>query len=218
MRYIPYVQTNFVLGLDVDQGAEPFELTKRFLDRTPGAFPGFSLLSAFGDASPLNRTYQEEGRVIPFPFHFLDNNQAMNVRPKHYSWTEFYDHLIDLCRYSFSWRSIGRRLKTNGSTIPGWMNVVRAVSSEGFGRIRHHTEIRRRLDHDVELRAFFDQESTTVPAFYRERIRRELGPFAEWLPAGAIEHDPHTLLESPSRPVVPGTIAAAAASAAPIRR
>ena len=44
MRYIPYVQTNFVLGLDVDQGPEPFELTKKFVDMTPGAFPAYSLL------------------------------------------------------------------------------------------------------------------------------------------------------------------------------
>src|SRR6266566_4959073 len=48
LRYIPYVQTNFVLGLDSDEGPEPFELTKRFVDLTPGAFPGYSLLSAFG--------------------------------------------------------------------------------------------------------------------------------------------------------------------------
>ena len=36
LQYIPYVQTNFVLGLDSDEGGEPFELTKRFLDLTPG--------------------------------------------------------------------------------------------------------------------------------------------------------------------------------------
>src|SRR5262245_19827067 len=54
LSYIPYVQTNFVLGLDSDEGAEPFELTKRFLDLTPGAFPGYSLLTAFGRAAPLN--------------------------------------------------------------------------------------------------------------------------------------------------------------------
>ncbi len=42
LRYIPYVQTNFVLGLDSDEGDEPFELTKKFVDMTPGAFPGYS--------------------------------------------------------------------------------------------------------------------------------------------------------------------------------
>ncbi|MGH7455378.1 MAG: B12-binding domain-containing radical SAM protein, partial [bacterium] len=63
LRYIPYIQTNFVLGLDVDEGLEPFELTKRFIDMAPGAFPGYSLLSAFGQAAPLNLEYQSAGRV-----------------------------------------------------------------------------------------------------------------------------------------------------------
>jgi hypothetical protein len=80
LRYIPYIQTNFVLGLDADEGAEPFELTKRFLDMTPGAFPAYSLLTAFGRAAALNLDYQRANRVLPFPFHFLNNNQAMNVR------------------------------------------------------------------------------------------------------------------------------------------
>src|SRR5262249_3987365 len=96
LRHVPYVQTNFVLGLDADAGPEPFELTKRFLDLTPGAFPGYSLLTAFGQAAPLSLEYQRAGRVLPFPFHFLNNNQAMNVRPMHYAWPDFYDHVVDL--------------------------------------------------------------------------------------------------------------------------
>ena len=110
LRYIPYVQTNFVLGLDSDEGPEPFELTKKFIDLAPGAFPGYSLLSAFGRAAPMNLDYQRAGRVLPFPFNFLNNNHAMNVRPENYSWVEFYDRLVDLTSYSFSWRAIGRRL------------------------------------------------------------------------------------------------------------
>ena len=46
LRYIPYVQTNFVLGLDGDMGPEPFELTKKFIDLAPGRLPG--LLAALG--------------------------------------------------------------------------------------------------------------------------------------------------------------------------
>ena len=70
LRYIPYVQTNFVLGLDVDKGEQPFELTKRFVDLTPGAFPGYSLLSAFGRAAPLNLEYQRVNRVFVFSISF----------------------------------------------------------------------------------------------------------------------------------------------------
>ena len=196
LRHIPYVQTNFVLGLDSDQGPEPFELTKRFVDLTPGAFPGYSLLSAFGRAAPLNLQYQRNDRVLPFPFHFLDNNHAMNVKPQNYSWQEFYDHVIDLTRYTFSRRAIVRRFRATRAPIPRWMNVVRAVSSEGYGRIKYHSEVRRRLDTDPQLRGYFDRATTELPAFYENQVRRDLGPLWQWLPQGALSHDHHAYLKS----------------------
>jgi len=101
LRHIPYIQTNFVLGLDHDSGTEPFELTKKFIDLSPGAFPAHSLLSAFGEAVPKNVQLQRDGRILGFPFYFLDNNKAMNVSPKNYEWAEFYDNLIDLMKHSF---------------------------------------------------------------------------------------------------------------------
>ncbi|MCI0642944.1 MAG: hypothetical protein L0Y70_28005 [Gemmataceae bacterium] len=196
LRYIPYVQTNFVLGIDADEGPEPFELTKRFLDLTPGAFPGYSLLTAFGQAAPLNLEYQRAGRVLPFPFYFLNNNQAMNVKPKNYEWTKFYDHVIDLVGYTFSWRGIWRRLGGTAGVIPKWMNVVRAVSTEGWGRLRYYSEIRRRLDADPAFRPYFEQESTVLPQFYIDLVRKDLGPLWDWLPEGALYHDPYAYLKS----------------------
>jgi len=196
IRHSPYMQVNFVLGLDSDSGDEPFELTKKFIDLAPGAFPGYSLLSAFGQAAPQNLQYQSANRVLSFPFHFLDNNSAMNIKPKNYSWTEFYDHVIDITRYSFNWMSIGKRLKSNKITIPGLMNFVRAVSSEGFGRIRHFNEIRQLLDTDRQFRDYFEQETDVVPMYYVNKIKKDLGPFWEWLPKGAIEHDQNAYLKS----------------------
>jgi hypothetical protein len=118
LRYIPYVQTNFVLGLDSDEGDEPFELTKKFVDLSPGAFPAYSLLSAFGRAAPMNLDYQRAGRVLPVPHHFLNNNHAMNVKPKNYDWPAFYDRLVDLTSYSFSGRAIMRRLPATPTFFP----------------------------------------------------------------------------------------------------
>ena len=195
MEYIPYVQANFVLGLDCDEGKEPFELTKEFIDTTPAVFPGYSLLSAFGQAAPLNLELQRAGRVLPFPFHFLNNHHAMNVRPKNYSWTEFYDLVIDLTEYTFSWKSIARRFRAQGSTIPGWMNVLRAVSSEGFGRMKYYRTIRALLDSDSTVRRFFEGQTTTVPKFYIDRIKSDLGDLWQYLPEGALEHDPHAYLK-----------------------
>jgi hypothetical protein len=203
LRHIPYVQTNFVLGLDTDQGDEPFELTKRFLDRAPGAFPGYSLLTAFGQAAPLNLEYQRAGRVLPFPFHLLNNNQAMNVRPKHYAWREFYDRVINLTRYSFSWRALLGRFRATRGAVPRWMNLLRAVSAEGFGRLRYYREIRRRLDHDREFLPYFEQRTGRLPRFYVGLVRRDLGALWRWLPAGALDHDQNAYLESLRETPVP---------------
>ncbi|HLX13230.1 MAG TPA: radical SAM protein [Bacteroidota bacterium] len=191
LRYIPYVQANFVLGLDVDSGSEPFELTKRFVELTPGAFPGYSLLTAFGQAAPLNLEYQRAHRVLPFPLHFLDNNRAMNVKPKNYTWHEFYGHVVDLAKYSFSNRAIFRRMTATRSVVPKWMNVIRAVSSEGYGRIRYNSEVRCLLESDVAFRRFFEGESRDLPEFYVNQVKNDLGPLWDLLPEGALIHDPN---------------------------
>jgi hypothetical protein len=206
LRYIPYIQTNFVMGLDGDVGPEPFELTKKFIDLSPGAFPAYSLLSAFGRAAPMNLEYQRAGRVLPFPFHFLNNNHAMNVRPKNYSWPEFYKGLVDVTRYSFSWKAIGRRIPATPTMIPKWMNVVRAVSSEGFGRIRYHETIQKLLETDRSVRSYMEGETTKLPEFYASRIRRELGPAYDYLPQGALEHDPNAYLHATTEPGLAATV------------
>ena len=212
LRYIPYVQTNFVLGLDSDRGPEPFELTKRFIDLTPGAFPGYSLLTAFGEAAPINLQYQIDDRLIGFPFHFLDNNHAMNMRPKHYAWPEFYERVIDLTEHTFSRRAILRRIGATKAFIPRWLNVVRAVSSEGYGRLRFYRKVRDRLLGDRGFRAFFEQESNDLPSFYTDLIRGDLGPMWDSLPPGAVYHDPYAFRNSRTGPAEVTVRASAAGS------
>ncbi|MFB3056347.1 MAG: radical SAM protein, partial [Ignavibacteriaceae bacterium] len=202
MSYAPYMQANFVMGLDSDDGAEPFELTKKFIDLTPGAFPGYSLLSAFGEAAPLNLQLQRENRVLSFPFHFLDNSSAMNVKTKNYSYPEFYKLFVDLLRHSFSKKAIARRFQANKFSIPGWLNVVRAISSEGLGRVKYFTDIHHRLETDRQFRMFFEQETDVIPPFYVNKIKEELGPLWEWLPEGAIYHDHNAYLNSTEQQVL----------------
>lgn len=194
LHYIPYLQANFVVGLDCDEGAEPFELTKRFVDLAPGAFPAYSLNTSFGRAAPLNLEYQEADRVVPFPFHFMNNNHVMNVAPKNYDPIDFFGLLVDLERHSFSLSAIGKRFRAVKTTIPKWMNVLRAVSSEGFGRIKSHTKLRNQLRNDLEIADFWSGRSTQIPAYYSDWIQRDLGPLWDWLPEGALYHDPHAYL------------------------
>ena len=117
-QYIPCIQTNFVLGLGTQAGSEPFELTKRFLDMTPGA-----------------------------------------VKPR-------------------------------------LMNVLRAVSSEGFGRIKYFTEVRRLLHTDLQFRHFFEWETSDIPHFHTDLIKKDLWSLWNCLPSGGMYHDPNSYLNA----------------------
>ena len=105
-------------------------------------------------------------------------------------------HIIDLTRYSFSTRAIFRRFLATQGVTARWLNVVRAVSTEGFGRARYHGEIRDRLDNDPQFTPYFEQESGVLPQFYRNIVRQDLGALTEWLPESALYHDPNAYLKS----------------------
>jgi hypothetical protein len=89
-----------------------------------------------------------------------------------------------------------RRMSAARGTVPRWLNVIRAVSSEGHGRVRFYSKIRRLLDADTRLRRFFEQEATDIPQLYVDRIRRELGSMWEWLPKSALHHDVNAYLKA----------------------
>ncbi|MGE4252428.1 MAG: radical SAM protein [Parvibaculaceae bacterium] len=199
LRYIPFVQTNFVLGLDSDFDSEPFECTKRFLDRAPGAYPAFSMLTAYGRAAPLNLELQRAGRVLPIPFPFLDGNHAMNVRPLNYEWTEIYAHAADLTQYAMKGARMAKRWAANrGSTR--WVNLVRSHSSR---RAKFQRTMLTALRSDDSMRRFFAGSSRSLPKFYVDRINRSLGPLAEALLETAFLHDENAYLRGSSAAIGP---------------
>jgi hypothetical protein len=119
----------------------------------------------------------------------------MNVKPMNYEWVDFYDKVIDLTEYSFSPRAIWRRWKNNKNTTARWMNVMRAISSEGYGRIKFYRQVRENLVHDRAFRSYFEGETDELPDFYTNIIKRDLGPWYQWLPEGAIHHNPNAYLD-----------------------
>lgn len=187
---IPFVQTNFILGLDCDSGSEPFELTKSFIDRTPGAYPAFSLFTCYGRASPLNLELQRAGRVNAMPFHFLDSNHGMNIVPLNYDWADFYDLVADVTRHALGARGTWRRLRANRGVTARLFNLFRGVTT---GRPRYQAEMARMLRSDPALRAFLMGQTRTIPPFLIERIRRDLGPLWDALPPGSLDHEPNAL-------------------------
>ncbi|HKK46696.1 MAG TPA: radical SAM protein [Balneolaceae bacterium] len=194
-EYIPYVQGNFVLGLDSDEGSGPFELTKEFIDRCPGIFPTYNMLTAYGRSVPLNLEYQSEGRMVPFPFSLLNNDSAMNVRPKNYEWVDFFTHLKDLFDYTYSNRAIARRFLNNRGITVKMLNYFRA-NTQGKRHARYYGKIIEMLKTDRQFRAFFEQETTEVPPFFADSIMQTLGPLAEWLPDGGLQHDAYAYLNA----------------------
>jgi len=190
-RHVPFVQGNFVMGLDGDAGHEPFELTKKFLDLAPGIYPGFSLFTCYGEAAPLNLELQRAGRVLPTPFHFLDSNRAMNVIPKNYDWKTFYELVVDLARHAFGARGMARRFGANRGVLTSMLNVVRSGSSK---RLQYQSDVLKRVATDPLVQRYFSGESTVLPEFYLAKIKSDLGPLWTALPEGAIEHDQNAYL------------------------
>jgi hypothetical protein len=86
------------------------------------------------------------------------------------------------------------------------MNLVRAVSTEGFGRLKYHREVRKRLDEDRQLLLYFEQETTELPEFYLDLVRQDLGPLWEWLPKGALHHDPNAYSKSERTSTASGSL------------
>jgi hypothetical protein len=166
------------------------------VDLAPGVYPHFALLSAFGRNATLNLDYQRDGRVVPVPFHFLDLVQSMNVRPKNYTWGEFYGHVCDTFEYAFSAKAMARRLWTNRRSYIAWEQLFRGLSSERSNRLGYHKKMRRWLADDPEVRRFFEGETREVPQVLEAQVRTHLGPLWEWLPKGALRHDPQAYLHS----------------------
>ncbi len=207
-RYIPHVQTNFVWGLDGDAGAEPFDVTRRFLELAPAAFPVHSLFTAFGDSSPLATELAADGRVLDVPYHCQDTSLIHNVRVQHYSAAELYGRLADLAHECYSPGATLRRFRRTPhawSSGSRWMGMVRAMSSAWRGP--HYAKLRDLFATDREFAAFAAGE-TSAPRAFRASVAAELGPFFY----AHLPRDVVTYLEAPWRDRRPSSEAERAVS------
>jgi len=195
LRYIPYVQGCLIFGLDADEGPEPFELTKQFAELAPGLFPNLSLLTCYGGNAPDNLAYQRDGRVLRVPFHFQNQLHSMNVGPKNYTWTEFYDHTIDLVEYLFSNRMLWRRFRAVHSMGTRIEQLSRGVST-GKKRLLRNLVDQRSWFKDPSTAKYLKGRTDEVPEVFSRRIESSLGWLWKWLPEGAINHDPNAALKS----------------------
>ena len=198
-RYIPQVQTNLMFGLDSDTGPEPFELTKRFIDLAPGAYPSYALLSIYGQNVQNNIRYESENRIIPFPFHMMRSVHICNTIPLHYSWEELYIRFIDILQYSFSKKAMYHRFNANNMAAPKWITLLLSLTIGGIGKARFLSSMLNKLQKDMEFQKFVRRDTDRIPDVLIDSVKKDLGSMWQWLPNKSLSYDPNILSKKESQ-------------------
>jgi len=182
LRHIPFVQANFVLGVDPEQEEEGAALTREFLRRVPGAYPNLSLIMAWGYLSPLSRQLAEEGRILSVPFPLTDQKVCWNVIIDGHPVLEA---AISILEAATAPSAVARRF---GATR-GWeskvVNLLRGA--EQSRRLRWYRRMLSWLEGDTAFRRFFEGTSEVVPVQLRELALERMGLFAGLLPGEIAE-------------------------------
>lgn len=189
-EHVPGLQANFLFGTDGDQGEEPAEMTREFIQRLPFVWPTLNIPIPFG-GTPLYDRYLAEGRIleeIPFGFYYMPH---LIIRLRHYDPLSYYDLLIRLHRAIVSNRLLLRRLRSARTRGLGMLHILRTLGMrKELAQLR---EIRDRIASDSQMRAFLEGRSRQLPVFYREQMKARLGRYAELLS----EADLRPVLEPP---------------------
>ena len=175
---VPYLQANFMFGLDTDQGDEPVELTKRFMDLAPFAFPTINIPVPFG-GTPLHRDLTSSGRILtemPFSFYYAP---YLVTTIKNYDPVTYYEKLVDLYSHASSPQMLRRRLA--GTTHRAIRYVHRARTAGFRADVRSFRHILGMLRSDPAFLAFHEGRSSSLPEYYRHLGDRMLGRYTELL-------------------------------------
>jgi hypothetical protein len=171
---VPYLQANFLFGLDDDAGDPPIQLTKEFMTRTPFVWPVVNIPHPFGGTPLFARL--REGRLLrslPFSFYYAP---YLATIPRHYAPLSYYEKLIELFEHFTAPGMLARRLRTTNSPFVALIHTIRTRVKRG--RLRALRRLRDRLATDASFRAFHEGHTSTLPEFYHAEYERLLGRFA----------------------------------------
>jgi radical SAM superfamily enzyme YgiQ (UPF0313 family) len=177
-EHVPYLQANFMFGLDTDAGDEPVELTKRFMDRTPFAWPTINIPVPFG-GTPLHDELAAQGRILtsmPFSFYYAP---YLVTTLKNYHPLTYYEKLIQLYVHAAAPEMLRRRMRTTTRRSVRWIHRARAAAFRAdIGSFR---EILSMLRTDSQFLAFHEGRDNALPEYYRRLGDRMLGRYASLL-------------------------------------
>jgi radical SAM superfamily enzyme YgiQ (UPF0313 family) len=175
---VPYLQANFIFGLDTDEGDEPIELTKRFMDQTPFAWPTINIPVPFG-GTPLHDQLAASDRILktmPFNLYYAP---YLVTTIKNYDPVTYYEKLVELYAHAASPEMLARRMRTTTHRTIRYVHRARAASFRSD--IASFHRILDMLRADPEFLAFHNGQTTTLPDFYHQTGERMLGRYAELL-------------------------------------
>ena len=204
---VPYLQANFIFGLDTDEGDQPIELTKRFMDQTPFVWPTMNIPVPFG-GTPLHDEMMAAGRILatmPFTFYYAP---YLVTTLKNYDPITYYEKLVELYEHASSPAMLRRRVHSTPRRIVRYIHRARTASYRTD--IRSFHRVLGMLRSDPDFLAFHEGRTTKLPEFYRHAGNRMLGKFGELLsaadrqpdlsdagpPTTARPHLPHSVLPS----------------------
>jgi hypothetical protein len=198
--YIPFLQANLILGLDMDSGDEPFDLTLEYLERTPFVWPQIHIPMAFG-GTPLFDTMMREDRIhaqLPFSLYC---QPYLTVRLKHYEALDYLQRMTRILDRAASNKMLWKRIRTSRNPMTATANYLstqdlRAQMAEMHGLVQQ-------MQRDEQMRAFHVGERDKMPDFYAHVYRKQLGRYAELMP---VEESAPILHSDDVRQVTAGTI------------
>jgi hypothetical protein len=180
LRLIPFVQANFVLGVDPEGEEENAALTRDFLRRVPGVWPNLSLIMAWGRLSPLSRELAAEGQILDVPFPLTDQKVCWNVvtdgRP-------VLEAAISILEHATTPSAVARRFAATRGVRSRMVHLLRTWGGENRSFIRWYSQMLSWLERDPAFQSFFEGTSEVVPAQLRELALKRMGAFADIMPA-----------------------------------
>ncbi|HJP77467.1 MAG TPA: radical SAM protein [Pseudonocardiaceae bacterium] len=175
---VPYLQANFIFGLDTDQGDEPIELTKRFMDQTPFTWPTINIPVPFGGTPLYNELLAGDRILSAMPFSFYYAPYLVST-VKNYDPITYYEKLVELYEHAASPEMLRRRLDGTSHRAIGYVHRARTA---GFrADIASFRRILGILRTDPDFLAFHEGRATGLPEFYRQLSDRMLGRYSELL-------------------------------------
>ncbi|MCK9458185.1 MAG: radical SAM protein [Proteobacteria bacterium] len=165
-----YIQSNFIFGLDTDEGDTPLRLTRELCSRVPSIWPNVNLPMAFA-GTPLHKQLMKQDRLLPMPFSFCVN-PYLTIVPKNYDIEDFYLRFTNFIAFVTNRASLSKRIQGR-ALLEKIVHVFRsgAMKLDLVQMNRILKEIRK----DKGFRRFHSGESKILPQYYLRKTQEFFG-------------------------------------------